>query len=450
MESKVDVISEQMASVTAILAQLMKRLEGVESSVQKSEMRNSPSPHVSFAFSAHSAESNGEDLSENPQPPSHPRGMGLESPLLNRSRSFNSESSHFVMKDPAIKLVPPSVECKDPLKIRPREFMEYFENVEAFILIWESQPGNTGKKFDGADSFALKNLKVPQQKQLAKLISVIYDRSELRFVKKSEMGNQTFWLSVTTQMAKAKLSVKLANETSLQACVRDLQKIKFSSPYGLIDPDAWDNYKKNILELENFQTSNGFIVPDCVLKDVIISALPDQSFQKDLFLLFGPIGSMYGHQELSDLIATIEARIQAVLGQNLQAVVNRAVANRDAKFTSGKFKANVVQIQEMYFPADVESEEEEQNVSEVEHDDSDELAMQLQAYLTETAGKKSCDRIGVAPDGKLKCKFLGGTKASCIFAHPESDMKLRGKGFTIQAQTPHSSAMRNTASSREL
>jgi hypothetical protein len=446
MESKVDVITEQLASMTAILAQLMRRVEGVESAVLKPDTSKSPSPHVSF----HSAESNGENLSESPQPPTHPRSMGIESPLLNRSRSFNSESSHLVMKDPAIKLVPPSVECKDPFKIRPKEFIEYFDNVEAFILIWESQPGNTGKKFDGADSFALKNLKVPQQKQLAKLIQVIYDRSELRFVKKSELGNQIFWLSVTTQMAKAKLSVKLATETSLQACVRDLQKIKFSSPYGLIDPDAWDNYKKNVLELENFQSSNGFIVPDSVLKDVIISALPDQSFQKDLFLLFGPIGSMYGHQELSDLIATIEARIRAILGQNLQAVVNRAVATRDAKFTPGKFKANAVQVEEMYFSADVESEEEEQNVSEVEHDDSDELAMQLQAYLTETAGKKSCDRIGIAPDGKLKCKFLGGTKASCIFAHPESDMKLRGKGFTIQAQTPHSSAMRNTVPSREL
>jgi len=76
--------------------------------------------------------------------------------------------------------------------------------------------------------------------------------------------------------------------------------------------------------------------------------------------------------------------------------------------------------------------------------------MQLQAYLAETAGKKSCDRIGVAPDGKLKCRFLGGPKASCIFAHPESDLKLRGKGFSIQAQNQSSSAARNSASSREL
>ena len=51
-------------------------------------------------------------------------------------------------------------------------------------------------------------------------------------------------------------------------------------------------------------------------------------FQTDLFLLFGPIGSMYGHQELSDLVETILARIQSVLGQNLQAVVNKAVSSK--------------------------------------------------------------------------------------------------------------------------
>ncbi len=449
MDSQIAALAEQLSSMTSLLASFSKRMDGFEAMVQKPQ--DSKHASASFAFANHSDEQNEEVLSNSPLPPSIPRHMGLDSPLLSRSKSFNSESSHLVLKDPAIKLVPPCVECKDPFKIRPKEFLDYFDNIEAFILIWESQPGNSGKRFDGADSFALKNLKVMQQKQLAKLISVIYDRSELRFVKKSELGNQTFWLSVTTQMAKAKLSDKLANETSLQACVRDLQKIKFSSPYGLIDPDAWDNYKRSVLELEAYQSSNGFIVPDSVLKDVIISALPDASFQRDLFLLFGPIGSMYGHQELSDLIVTIEARIRAILGQNLQAVVNRAVATRDAKFTSGKFKANVVQIEEIYGSSAVsESEDGDQNVAEEQNEDSDEVTMQLQAYLTESAGKKSCDRTGVAPDGKLKCRFLGGAKASCIFAHPESDMKLKGKGFTIQAQNPSSHATRNSVSFSEL
>ena len=155
-------------------------------------------------------------------------------------------------------------------------------------------------------------MKVPQQKQLAKLIRVIYDEeTELRFVKKAELGSQIFWAQCTTQMAKDRLFAKLSTETSLQACVRELQRIKFVSPFGLIDADAWDDYNKKILEALSFQSKHGFTVPDSVVKDVIISALPDIKFQTDLFLLFGPIGSMYGHQELSDLIETILARIQS-------------------------------------------------------------------------------------------------------------------------------------------
>ena len=114
-------------------------------------------------------------------------------------------------------------------------------------------------------------------------------------------------------MAKARLFAKLSNETSLQSCVRELQRIKFVSPFGLIDADAWDDYIKKIQEALSFQSRNGFTVPDSVVKDVIISALPDHKFQTDLVLVFGPIGSMYGHQELSDLIETILARIQSTV-----------------------------------------------------------------------------------------------------------------------------------------
>jgi hypothetical protein len=175
-----------------------------------------------------------------------------------------------------------------------------------------------------------------------------------------------------------------------------------------------------------------------VVKDIIITALPDLKFQTDLLLLFGPIGSMYGHQELSDLIETIVARIQTVLGQNLQAVVNRAVSMRDSN-SGKKFKANVVQIQEAYGGLPAEEVEDDhdrsQEISESEEQvEEDEQKLQFQAFLAETAGKKQCDRCGVGPDGKLKCKFLGGSRASCIFLHPESDMKLKGKGFSIQAQ----------------
>ena len=136
-------------------------------------------------------------------------------------------------------MTPPKVECKDQSKIRPKEFLEYFDNVDAFILIsWENQPRNLKKKlkFEDAEKFAPRNLLVPQQKQLLKLIQTIYDISELTFVAPENRGSVIFWQSVTTAMAKAKLCAKLSTESSLQNCSRELMRIKFVSPFGLTDP----------------------------------------------------------------------------------------------------------------------------------------------------------------------------------------------------------------------
>ena len=431
-------VEEQLASVVAALRSLVPRIEKIEERFGEKPSGGSDHSTVGNSSAETHLMSSVEGGSGEPRPPISQRNHSTDSsPLLFRHLRAGNENSMMVLKDPGIKLVPPVVECKDSQKIRPREFIEYLDNCTAFIKNWEAQPGNFGKTFDGATSFALRNLKVPQQKQLAKLTRVIYDEeTELRFVKKADLGNQTFWEMCTTQMAKDRLFAKLSNETSLQSCVRELQKIKFVSPFGLIDADAWDDYIKKLQEALSFQSRNGFIVPDSVVKDIIITALPDLKFQTDLLLLFGPIGSMYGHQELSDLIETIVARIQTVLGQNLQAVVNRAVSMRDSN-SGKKFKANVVQIQEVYGGSpdeEVDDHDSSQETSEPEEqEEDDEQKLQFQAFLAETAGKKQCDRCGVGPDGKLKCKFLGGSKASCIFLHPESDMKLKGKGFSIQA-----------------
>jgi hypothetical protein len=421
---------------------ISRRMEAIEQSISPNKSSQSPS-----FFTAPSAMRSdvGQEASQNPEHGHRHRVENSElhalldnsPPQPHRDSVRRSENSQFILKDPAIKLTPPKVTCKDPSKIRPKEFMVYFDEIDAFIQIWESQPGNKGKRFDGAETFALKNLKIAEQKQLAKLITVIYDRSELRFVKQSELGNQIFWLSVTTQMAKAKLSAKLANETSLQACMRELQRIKFISPFGLIDPDAWDDYKKKILDLLASQDLHGFVIPDCIIKDSIIMALPDFKYQKDLILLFGPLGSMYGHQDLFSLIHTIEARIQSIMSQNLHAVVNQAVAHRDSQ--GKKFKVSKANVLEESTDGSGDDEEIEVDDNPDCRDDEENVddQMQLMAYLA-AHNKEPCKRAGVGPDGKLKCKFLGGPKAQCIFVHPEDDMKLKGRGFTLSTPSPGS------------
>jgi hypothetical protein len=310
--------------------------------------------------------------------------------------------------------------------------------VSAFIVSWENQPGNKKKtlKFEDAESFALRNLLVPQQKQLSKLIKTIYEISELKFVAPENHGSVVFWPSVTTAMAKARLCAKLSLETSHQNCTREMMRIKFVSPYGLIDPDAFDDYKKKLQDCIASHSLLGFEVPESVIKDVIIAALPDAMFQKDLYLLFGPVGLMFGHQNLEFLISTIELRISAVMSQNLHAVVNRAVSDRDSK--GNKFKSiNAVAVEN---DSESAGPSEDEDVLFDESDEQDEQ-MQLMAFLA-VSNKEPCKRSGVGPDGKLKCKFLGGTKASCIFTHPESDLKLKGRGYTsiIQSLRPSPNA----------
>lgn len=283
----VELFAELQTNIRSDLSILSKRIETVERSISSlKEFSHSSFPPPSVLR----PESGGHAASPSPADPEHrvesselhnlldnfsPKDFSNSSPSFRRDSGRRTETSQFILKDPAIKLTPPKVTCKDPAKIRPKEFTIYFDEIEAFIEIWESQPGNRGKKFDGAENFALKNLKIAEQKQLAKLISVIYDRSELRFVKQSEIGNQIFWLSVTTAMAKAKLSAKMANETSLQACMRELQRIKFISHFGLIDPDAWDDYKKKILDLLAHQDSHGFD-PDTLYRpgDYVVAVVP--------------------------------------------------------------------------------------------------------------------------------------------------------------------------------
>jgi hypothetical protein len=366
-----------------------------------------------------------------PSPPLHARNFDSASPLTNLRASRNSERT-VVIQDPNIKLIPPSVECKDQTHIKPLEFLEYFDNVASFMQVFQKR---SSIKFEDSATFAVTNLKVHQQKQLAKLISVIYDRSDLEFVAEEDLGDVVWWHSVTTEMAKARLSAKLSLQSSMQSCVRDLMRIKFVSPFGLIDPDAWDDYRKKLSDRMSHYTKVGYKPPQSVVKDVIISALPDLTYQKDLFLLFGPIGSIHRDQSLASLVTTIQARINSIMSQNLQAVVNKAVTTRDANFNqSKKFKVNFSQMLceenglDTHLDDDFPKDDlvEECNL-EIEEDESQ---SQLLAFLAESAGKKSCDRIGVGPDGKLKCKFLGGPKAVCIFAHPKEDVELKGKGFT--------------------
>ena len=434
MEEVLAQLVHQNKDILQQLGRFNSRIENMESKLMRDEPKQFKQSSSASAETVVMVEEDGEPLLQDraPKPPNFSREFFGDSPLMARSVHQSSDHPVSILQDPNIKMVPPKVECKDPLKIQPKEFLSYFENVSAFIVSWENQPVNLKKKlrFENAERFALRNLLVPQQKQLSKLIKTIYDLSELKFVAPENRGSVIFWQSVTTDIAKAKLCSKLSVASSLQNCTRELSRIKFVSPYGLIDPSAFDDYISKIQDCLATQALLGFEVPESVIKDAIIAALPDVMFQKDLYLLFGPVGVMFGHQTLEFLIATIELRISSVMSQNLHAVVNRAVSDRDSK--GSKFKSiNAVAIEPD--SDDERSSEDEKTFDEdsvhCKLSDEKDDQMQLQAYLA-VSNKEQCKRIGVGPDGKLICTFLGGPRASCIFTHPESDLKLKGRGVT--------------------
>ena len=249
MEEVLAQLVNQNKEILQQLGLFNSRIENVESKLMRCEPKQFKPSSSASAETVVMVEEDGEPLLQDraPKPPNFSRENFGDSPLM--ARSVHQSSDHFgILQDPNIKMVPPKVECKDPLKIQPKEFLSYFENVSAFIVSWENQPVNLKKKlrFENAERFALRNLLVPQQKQLSKLIKTIYDLSELKFVAPENRGSVIFWQSVTTDIAKAKLCSKLSVASSLQNCTRELSRIKFVSPYGLIDPSAFDDYISKI------------------------------------------------------------------------------------------------------------------------------------------------------------------------------------------------------------
>ena len=62
-----------------------------------------------------------------------------------------------------------------------------------------------------------------------------------------------------------------------------------------------------------------------------------------------------------------------------------------------------------------------------------EIQDQVNAALV---GERECRNKGVGSDKLLKCRFLGGEKATCTFSHPASDLALKGKGVSKDVPNP--------------
>ena len=138
------------------------------------------------------------------------------------------------------------------------------------------------------------------------------------------------------------------------------------------------------------------------LKDILIAALPDKFYQRELFKKYGPMGSLI----IPTIFDEVELRITSVAKQGLRAVVNRSTREREAHFLKTPTHGKAAAVHNLEIEDIVE-----------EH---------VNAAM---AGDKKCKRAGIGKDNLLYCRWLG-EKGACCFEHPASEMALKGKGVS--------------------
>jgi hypothetical protein len=97
-------------------------------------------------------------------------------------------------------------------------------------------------------------------------------------------------------------------------------------------------------------------------------------------------------------------------------MVNKQNRERDAASAKGKFFQITADD-----GVDLDSEGEEETQNSVN-------------MLQSNFGAIRCRHEGLGSDGKVKCKWLGGPESSCVYKHPESDLKMKGKGQSQDVQ----------------
>jgi hypothetical protein len=355
-------------------------------------------------------------------------------PEGNGRNSYGSMASNFGSKDPGTKLERPKfvvkqTRVKEGVKTETVQFSDYldfFDGYEQYMEAWETIPANfidgVPQKYPNKERVAVLNIPFTYAHQLSDRLQLIYDRTDLQHMTLAQIEAAVYWKNMTTQEIRRRIGLKFESEVSVKGALDILRKIEFKSQFGLIDATAFATYKHDLKkEIQRIQAGGQYVVNKIQIKDIVIAALPDRSYQQELYAKYGIVGSLLMSSEefsLSLIFIDVDMRIESVTKQGLRAIVNKTTRERDSKFTPHKpFAAHVV-----HQDVPVESEEWLGLVQD-----------QVNAAL---AGGKICRNVGVGKDQLLICRWLGGEKAACTFDHPPSDLALKGKGVSKDVPSP--------------
>jgi hypothetical protein len=376
-----------------------------------------------------------------------------------RSNRFSTGSGGGISaKDAGTKIERPKFTIKqtrvvDGVKeevLQDSDILDYLDSYDHFFAMWKTVPANEGLVYTNEARVPIINIPPIYAKQICRRIKCMFDATDLTFCSMGRVQTTgRSWKTLTSKDLRKALGELVEIEVSHKGALDALRRIKFRSLYGPIDLTAFATYqhefKKEVLRLQ----SGGRAMDKIQLKDIIVHAYPDRSYQSELWAQFGVTGVLVGDVQdfaINDVFDSIERHITSITKEGLRSVVNKFIRNQEAHSSfsprtpgSGGAKAvsmksvNSTALTDLFEDSDCYAVEESADHPYDESGDpkltddtsSDDWQMLVNAAISN--GQK-CSRVGKGPDGLLLCKFLGGPKETCIFAHPEEDYKLKGKG----------------------
>jgi len=398
---------------------------------------------------------------EKMQPSFFPEQSPLHPTFESRNRqsmgSFNSLNStqELVLRKNSFRLDKPKFEApKDPLLDGALDdaVLKFFDDCERHVQAWKAMSENKDKPFEGEHNFALISLPASVQREIAHSFDLIFSTSEVIMWSPAEIQSASYWDKAITAEIRKAIVTRRAQGISHKEAVKTIQypAIAFPKGVGLINLQAFDQYKDKIMTQVARLAEGGTVLSLVSVKDAIISALPDAKFQGELYSLYGHAGTLPGPNasgemftfSIKQMFDFIRQHIITIKQKGLAEVVNKAAVLHGYTFSSsrnykggrvfsGSPRVHSLDFQPVTFAESDESfwlnreTEVDQQLSE-EGDEYSHVNMAVQA-----AKSKECRHKGIGPDGKVLCPYLGNPEtAKCGFLHPSRELDLKGKGVS--------------------
>jgi hypothetical protein len=403
-----DVVST-LTSLTEVMQKMAIQFGAVEEKVNRIEKKTqalTPEPN---------SEDNWRDGAEF-SPGARPSSASMLSLVTNQDAGTKLERPKFVVK------LSKTIDGTKKEFIRDSDFIDYFDEYDHYILSWENLPMNFERRllYPNKERVALLTLPTKYAQFLCSKLKIAFNSAMMQFKTPRQIRDAVYWQEMTTAEVRLRIGLKFEEEVSDHGAVEILQRIKFNSQFGLIDALAFADYQHEFKkELLRIQSGGQLKVNAINLKDLIISALPDKTYQRQLYTKYGPTGTLIldpADFAIDLIFDEVELRITSVTKQGLRAIVNKATREKEA------FQPKQPHIRPALAHA--------QQAIHVELEEI--VEEQVNAAM---AGDKKCKRGGIGKDNLLLCRWLG-EKGACSFEHTVSEMALKGKGVSKDSQNP--------------